>query len=145
MTSFRFRLQRILEYRQTQLEIEEGKLRRQAAAVVELDRIRAGLEAAGIQAELQVREKEWLAGSDLGALAAFRAYIRRRERDLAAERAECVRKLDEQRSAVTEARRRCRLLERMKERRLAEWNAAYDRELEATAAESYLAQWGRRL
>ncbi len=145
MTTFRFRLQRVLEYRQTQLELEEVTLRQQAAALAELDRGRAGLEAAGVQAERQVRQGAELDGADLAALAAFRASLRRRAQELAARRAECAGLIAQQRGAVTEARRRCRLLERMRERRLAEWNAAYDRELETTAAESYLAQWARRL
>jgi hypothetical protein len=42
-----------------------------------------------------------------------------------------------------EARRRCRLLERLRERRRAEWKTENDRELEQVAAESYLARWGR--
>jgi hypothetical protein len=43
-----------------------------------------------------------------------------------------------------EARRRCRLLERLRERRWTEWQLARDRELEELASDSYLAQWNRR-
>ena len=45
---------------------------------------------------------------------------------------------------MLEARRRCRLLERLKERRLAEWTTARDRELDELASESYLAKWNRQ-
>ena len=45
---------------------------------------------------------------------------------------------------MLEARRRCRLLERLKERRLAEWTTARDHEVEEIAAESYLARWSQR-
>jgi hypothetical protein len=45
---------------------------------------------------------------------------------------------------MLEARRRCRLLERLKEHRLTEWTAERDREVEEIAAESYLARWSRR-
>ena len=44
-------------------------------------------------------------------------------------------------NAMLEARRRCRLLERLKDRRLAEWSKARDRELEELASESFLARW----
>jgi hypothetical protein len=44
---------------------------------------------------------------------------------------------------MLEARRCCRLLERLKERRRAEWQAATDREMEELAAESFLAGWSR--
>jgi hypothetical protein len=45
---------------------------------------------------------------------------------------------------MLEARRRLRLLERLKDRRMAEWRAARDKELEELASESYLAKWQRR-
>jgi hypothetical protein len=46
-----------------------------------------------------------------------------------------------QQKQMLEARRRCRLLERLKDRRLTEWKAAEAHELEEVAAESYLARW----
>jgi hypothetical protein len=57
---------------------------------------------------------------------------------------EAAQKLAEQQKLMLEARRRCRLLERLKERRFTEWTATRDREVEEIAAESYLARWGRR-
>ena len=57
--------------------------------------------------------------------------------------AEVARELAKQQAAMLEARRRCRLLERLKERRWSEWKLAADRELEQAASESYLARWGR--
>ena len=49
---------------------------------------------------------------------------------MAVERAAQAKKLEAQETAMLEARRRLRLLERLKERRLAEWRAAENRELE---------------
>ena len=49
------------------------------------------------------------------------------------------------RSAMLEARRRFRLLERLKQRRLEDWRLAGDKELEELASESYLARWTGRL
>jgi hypothetical protein len=45
---------------------------------------------------------------------------------------------------MLEARRRFRLLERLKERRHEDWRLARDRELEELASESYLARWAGR-
>jgi hypothetical protein len=42
---------------------------------------------------------------------------------------------------MLEARRWLRLLEKLKERRYAEWSAAAANELEETASESYPARW----
>jgi len=143
MTSFRFRLERVLELRRTQLEVEEAGYRERAAELAALDRSRAEVEAAGIRAEIEVREWSPVSGHELAALGSFRLHVRAREADLAVRRMACVRKLDEQRKAMLEARRRCRLLERLRERRLEEWQAESNRELEELAAESYLARWGR--
>ena len=60
MNGFRFSLQNVLDWRRCELELEEAKLRRQAAAIAELDRARAELESEGIAAELSVRERRRL-------------------------------------------------------------------------------------
>jgi hypothetical protein len=110
-------------------------------ALAELDRARAEWEAEGIKAELQVREWSPLEGRYLAALGNFRSHVKRREKEIALRRVECQRDVETRRKAMLEARRRCRLLERLKERRHAEWQAGFDRELEETAAEAYLARW----
>ena len=144
MIPFRFPLQRVLGWRRTELEIEEIKFKRQAAALADLDRARAELEAAGVTAEVQVRDWSPLSGCDLAALGGFRLYVKMKEREIATRRVECQEKLDAQQRAMLEARRRCRLLERLKDRRFSEWDLAQNRESEQLAAESHLAQWFRR-
>jgi flagellar export protein FliJ len=141
VTTFRFPLKRVLDWRHTQLELEEAQYKQQAAALAELDRVRAEIEAQGIRAEVQVREWNPVAGCDLGALSSFRTRVKSEEAQLALRRTECERKLAEQQATMLEARRRCRLLERLEERRLAEWRAARDREIDELAAESFLAKW----
>jgi hypothetical protein len=144
MNAFRFPLEKVLEWRRTQSEIEELKVKQHAAILSELDRSRAELAAAAIQAELQVREATSVAGAELAALAGFRAHTRKREREILQHRALQVQKLAQQKHVMLEARRRYRLLERLRERRHAEWQSAADREMESFAAEAYLAQWTKR-
>jgi flagellar export protein FliJ len=144
MTSFRFRLEKVLDWRRQQMELEEARFKQQTAAVAGLDGACAALEAAGIRAELEVRTWSPLAGNDLAALAGFRLHTRRQEQEIARLRAEAQKKLEALQTTMLEARRRCRLLERLRERRLAEWQAACDRELEELAGESYLAGLARR-
>lgn len=143
MTAFRFRLERVLQLRRVQLELEEAKLRQAAAALAAIDREQSALETRAASAEVEVRRWSEVAGRDLAALEDFRAHARSQQQLLAARRAQAVRDLAAQETAMLEARRRCRLLERLKERRWSEWRAASDRELEEIAAESWLAQWGR--
>ncbi|HEY1241592.1 MAG TPA: hypothetical protein VGF16_13595 [Bryobacteraceae bacterium] len=139
MNSFRFPLERALEWRRRQLEIEEGRFKQQAAALAELDRARAELESAAIRAELQVRGWAPLLGRDLSALAGYRVDVKNKEEVLAARRVERQRQLEAQQRVMLEARRRCRLLEKLRARRWEEWRVAADREIEQFAAENYLA------
>lgn len=139
MNAFRFPLERALEWRRRQLEIEENRFKHLAAALAEIDRARADLESTAIRAELQVRGWAPLLGQDLSALAGFRADVKTKEEALAGRRAECQRQLETQQRVMLEARRRCRLLEKLRERRWEEWRAATDRELEQFAGENYLA------
>jgi hypothetical protein len=143
MTSFRFPLQKVLDWRRTQLEMEEIRFKQQIAALADLDRTRAELEATGIKAEIQVRGWNSLAGSDLAALGSFRLDVKQKENEIASRRVECQKTFEAQQRTMLEARRRCRLLERLKDRRLADWTSARDHELDELASESFLAKWGR--
>jgi hypothetical protein len=144
MNAFRFSLEKVLAWRRLQLEIEENRFRQQAAALAELDRARAELESSAIRAELQVRGWAPLCGGDLSALAGFRQHVQTEEQVLAGKRAESQRRLEAQAKAMLEARRRCRLLEKLRLRRWEEWRTAADRELEQFAAESFLSGMVRR-
>ena len=141
MKTFRFPLDKALEWRRKQLEREESLLRIRSAALAEVDRARAELEAAALTAELEVRRAGSVTGAELSALDAFRLQARIEDRRLATVRDQRAREVETQQAAMLEARRRCRLLERLRERRWEEWKAAADREIEETAAESYLARW----
>jgi hypothetical protein len=144
MKSFQFPLQKALDWRRTELGLAEARLQQQLAALAELDRARAELEALGTRTETEVRAFNPLAGSDLTALGGFRLQIKVRDKEIAGRRVECQRELAARQAGLLEARRRCRLLERLKERRWTEWQSARDRELEELASDSYLAQWNRR-
>lgn len=144
MKRFSFRLEKALDWRRQQLELEENRYKRQAAGLADLDRARAELEASAIRAEVQVRAWTPLAGRDLGALARFREHVSHTERSLAARRAVCESRLREQGKVMLEARRRCRLLERLREQRWDQWRADCDRELEQFAAECFLAGVARQ-
>ena len=141
MKSFQFPLEKALELRRKQLEAEEALYKREMAGLGAIDRRRAEIEAAGIRAEIQVREWSPIAAGDLSALGAYRLKVKADEADLARKRLDAERKLAEQKKVMLEARRRSKLLERLRERRLEEWTAARAKELEEIAADSFLARW----
>jgi len=144
MIAFRFRLEKVLAWRRRQLEVAEIDFKREAAALAEIERASAELEASGIRTEVEVRQWTPLTGRELAALSGFRVHLERRAKELAARRVEQAARLAERERALLEARRRCRLLERLRERRLAEWQAASAAELEQAASESHLARLVRQ-
>jgi flagellar export protein FliJ len=141
MIAFRFPLQKALDWRKAQLELEEIQFRRQTAAMADLDSASAQLNASGKTAERQVRDWNPVSAGELAALGSYRLHVKLKESELAAPRAECRQELDRRQSVMLEARRRLRLLERLRERHLAEWQRARDKELEDLASEAYLAKW----
>jgi flagellar export protein FliJ len=144
MSVFRFRLAKVLEWRRTELTLAETRFRRQAATLAALDGTRAALDASAIRAEMLVRDSPRIEGADLAALDVFRRHVARRRAALAASRAQAQQELDRLQSAMLEARRRFRLLERLRDRRFAEWKEAEDRELDQLASDSHLAGLARR-
>lgn len=143
MKRFVFRLESVLRWRRSRFELEQNRLRELTA---EHDRIRLRLRA--LEEEQHRQESELLSsgvlsGAELAALEAWRLRQRaERERCRRALR-ELERGLAQQRERMLEARRQLRLLETLKERRYAEWEAEATRETEALAAECHLARLRR--
>jgi flagellar export protein FliJ len=143
VTAFRFRLERVLEWRRAALAAAEACFRQQSGAVAGLDRVRASLEAAGLRAEMLIRQSPGVSGAELAAFGEFRRHLRTRQREIAAAMTRAQAELATRHAALLEARRRVRLLERLRERRFSEWNEAAAREIEQLASESHLARLAR--
>jgi hypothetical protein len=144
MRAFIFPLRQALKWRKTQLELEENKLRQVAGKLEELALAQVKLDLVKGRAEGTVRQATMVDAGDLWALAAYRERLIAELRALALQRIECERQLAAQRQKVLEAQRQCRLLEKLEQRRHAEWLREADRELENLAAESFLSLWNRR-
>ena len=144
MRAFDFPLRRALEWRRTQSELEENALRQLAAKLEELALAAVRLDLVKNRAEAAVRQSATVEASDLWALAAYRQRLLTEMRQLQQQRQEGDLQLAAQRQKVMEAQRRFRLLEKLEQRRHAEWQRQADREMENLAAESFLAGWSRR-
>ncbi len=143
MKAFRFPLDTVLDWRKTRLEAEEAALSRLAA-----ERDRAEVEVrenreAGARAEREVMGAQEATAADLWALDGYRQAVTARARALEERVRAAEKQMAAQRGRVQEARRQCRLLENLKERRAAEWRQEADREVENFAGDSYLARWNR--
>jgi len=143
MRAFEFPLRQALQWRRTQLELEENKLRQLAASLEEMALAAVRLDLVKSRAEVAVRQSAVVDASDLWALAAHRQRLIAELQALALRRMACERQVAEQRQKVLEAQRQCRLLEKLEQRRHAEWRQEADRETETLAAESFLARWKR--
>jgi hypothetical protein len=144
MRAFEFPLRQALQWRKTQLELEESKLRQLAATLEEMALAAVRLDLVKGRAEGAVRQAPVVDASDLWALAAYRQRLIAELQALAQRRTACEQQVAAQRQKVLEAQRQCRLLEKLEQRRHAEWQRAADSELESLAAESYLARWNRQ-
>jgi flagellar export protein FliJ len=141
MRAFQFPLRKALDWRRTQRDVEEGKLRQLVAELREMEVTMAGLGLVRSRAEQAVCEAAAVEASDLWALAAYRARLLAELQALARRKREREQQIAAQRELVRQAQRQCRLLEKLEERRFAEWRRAADRETENLASESFLARW----
>jgi len=144
MRAFLFPLRRVLNWRNTQLEIEENRLRGLVAVREQLALEAVQLEMAQSRAEQSVRESAAVWAGDLWALAGYRQRLIAQRAALAERRKACAQQIETQRQKVLEAQRQCRLLEKIEERRRGEWQREADRELETLASESFLTRWNRQ-
>ncbi len=144
MQRFKFRLDSVLEWRRTQVELEETKLQRLFDERRQIEEAKQRLKSAEAEAARTVLGSVSVAPSELTALDTHRHWIARGHARLDRLRADCEKKIAAQRERVASAERDLRLFEKLKERRFEEWRLAADREQEALAGELFLAHWSRK-
>jgi flagellar export protein FliJ len=142
--AFHFNLDRVREWRTRQLELEEAGLQQLLAEKASLKARAAALEREREAARQAVAQQGSATGQDLGALDAFFRYVAMERQKLAAAQTACERRICVQQQQVIVARRRVEVIERLREKRLADWRAGFDREQENLAAELFLAKWKKR-
>jgi hypothetical protein len=142
---FRYRLARVLDWRKGQCRVAGNQLALAQAAVVQLTLVLNECRVSQIEAARQLITSPYVAPCELHAMEECRRAAQLKEKHLLA-------KLDEARQSVAlrmedlkQARLRVRLLERLRELRLAEHNYAAIRELEELASDTYLAKVARDL
>jgi flagellar export protein FliJ len=138
MTKFQFRLDAVLRLRELELTVEREKLDQLLAERTRLERSLVSVAEERVEAHAFVRTRPdagstefralsaFLIGSDARA-AALRQSIERLEQAIAGQRAR-----------VLVADRNERLLLKLKDKKLLEWRADNDRELETLAQEAWL-------
>jgi len=143
MKRFSFRLQNVLKWRLLQLELEEAQLERLFGGLRSLEAQQAALEAGKTEAERSVLGAETVEAHELAALDAHRRWVAAQQALLARQVVEHNARIAAQKERVRKAEQNLKLLEKLKERRLSEWSAAVEKEYQALAEETFLAQWQR--
>ncbi|MEO8096870.1 MAG: hypothetical protein ABI811_04170 [Acidobacteriota bacterium] len=141
MKKFTFSLDRVLAWRQTQCKLEEAKLESLRAEGSAIDRQQAVLAQAVLTAGDSLMTASSVTSAEFAALEHYRAASARQSGRIRQARQVVEQKIIQQTQAVIERRRDSRLLERLRERRLSEWQASADREIEQAAAEAFLGRW----
>jgi len=143
MKAFQFPLQRVLEWRELQMRTEEEKLSTIQNKLKEVLHRENALTAAQLKAEMNVLGQPLVEGAEFRALAAFQLRIRSEKASLVAARKNLEIQIADQRKRLLKVRKDCKILENLKDRRKKAWTYLSDREIENTAAESYISSWAR--
>ncbi len=143
MHRFRFRLDSVLGWRRLQVETEEVKLRRLFEQLRQADLARERVQAEKLESGRAVLHSASPSSAELAAMEAHSRHLTRELARLAVEKLRCEQRIAEQRGRLVEAQRAMRLLEKLRDKQLTEWNEAANREQEAAAAELFLGKWNR--
>jgi hypothetical protein len=143
MQRFQFRLDRVLEWRRKQCQMEEKRLADCLVLAQAAKRRMAQLQAERASVERELLERSAIPAADFLNLGRYRLRADKEELQAAEERRQRLLSAAEQRARVQRARQRVKLIEKMRDRRLEEHTAAFGRELENAASEGYLARWSQ--
>jgi flagellar export protein FliJ len=141
MKQFSFRLDRVLEWRRTQVRIEEAKLEQLNGELRAIAAQQTAIREETEQTRVDLACSSAVTGVELAALEHYRQAASQKFVRLQQSRAQCNQKIAGQMQQVTERRREARLLEKLRERRVAEWSTALARDIEQQAEESFLSRW----
>ena len=143
MKTFQFPLQRVLEYRELQMRTEEEKLSTIQNQLAEVLHRENALTAAQLNAEMNLLGRPVVEATEFRALSAFQLRIRSEKVSLVTARKTLETQIAEQRKRLLKARKDCKILQNLKDRRKKAWTYLSDREIENIAAESYISNWAR--
>jgi non-homologous end joining protein Ku len=140
MKRFEFSLETVRRWRLERAGIEELKLRQILAEKQKLAVTKVQIQSEMTQTARQLLGQRSMHSFELESLDSYRLHVRDRVRKIENQERQCEARIVEQRNRVLEARRQFELLERLRQKALAEWQAAGNKEQEEMAAELFLAK-----
>ena len=141
MKRFHFRLERIRQWREKQVALEEARLEQLYSGKTLVEQRLALLEKEGRESAALVTCSNSMRSVELQAVDTFRRYVVAQRAVIANLLADCEGRIAAQRSKLVEARRKLELLDKLKDRKWQAWNIELAREIETQAGELFLAKW----
>ncbi|HNY40377.1 MAG TPA: hypothetical protein PKJ41_08275 [Bryobacteraceae bacterium] len=144
MKRFRYSLESLMRLKQARLDDELAKLDQIASGIAQIERHRAELDQMNREASRAAAEGRAVEGWQLASLDEFHRFAVQEDRRLAAARSQMQDQLEDHRKQVVEAHKQVRILEVLKEKRLADWKAEAGREQEKLVSDLVVARWSAR-
>ncbi len=145
MTTFRFRLQRVLDFRRMQFQVAEGECQRAAAELAAIDSRQAALRKGKSETHQEYTQFPQTTGQQLAPLTRWDHWTEiENDRLMKLEHA-ARQELKKRRDILLDAQQKMRLLEKLHGNRQAQWQSAFDREVEELAADSVCSRYAREL
>jgi len=140
MKRFLFPLDRVRLWRAGQAALEELKLEQIGVQMEKLIEEMRSAQTSRTESEREVLRQPTIQATELQSLDAYRLFTRDKIRAIENRQRQLEGEAAEQRQRVIRARRDAELLERLKQKAVAAWQAASEKEQESFAAELYLAR-----
>jgi flagellar export protein FliJ len=144
LKSFQFRLASVVRIRGLQLQSEELKMEKLLATRARIETDIANLQKSLDRSWESNKSQRTLIGSELAALQWFEAGIKKDRVAFNASLLVQDQLIQQQRVVVIKIRRDLKLLDKLREKRHAEWQMESDRELSSLISDISGAQWSRR-
>ncbi len=141
MKKFHFPLDRVLSWRRTQLRLEQVKLEDMLSELAGIEGQAKALEQAVLSSRENLVRAKSSSGGEHEEYEAFREASVTQGAKLDQTRRACLERIGAQRGVIQQKEREVKLLEKLREDRLAAWRAAHARHIDQQAEEAYLARW----
>ena len=138
MTKFKFRLESALRLRRLRVEAEKVKLQELIAQRDRLERSRVALLAQRADASTFVQDAPGTGWGDLRTLSSFTIGLEVHAKTILDAVTRAQSQLDLQKNRLRQAEQDELCLSKLRDRRYAEWNLQFEREIETTAQELWL-------
>jgi flagellar export protein FliJ len=143
MTSFNFRLQRVLDYRRTLFQIAEADFHRASMRLHSIEAQQAALASRKSETRKTYARLPEVIGRDLEALPTWFRWTLTESTHLADQERAAAQELQKRREVLVDAQRKVRLLEKLRDNRHADWLAEFNREIEELSADSTSSRYAR--